>query len=53
MIGFAFAGMPFRFAGELFVGGYVFATAIFIFVIVMLIFWTGWRSISAIKRVEE
>ena len=53
MIGFAFAGIPFLIVVDLFVGGYVFATAIFIFVIVMLIFWTGWRSISAIKRVEE
>ncbi|MHA2277891.1 MAG: hypothetical protein ACXAC2_19080 [Candidatus Kariarchaeaceae archaeon] len=53
MIGFAFAGIPFLLVVDLFIGGYVFATAIFIFVIVMLIFWMGWRSISGISRVEE
>jgi hypothetical protein len=57
MGGFALAGIPFSFFeppfGDLFVGWYTFATALFIFVIIMLIFWMGWRSISAIKRVEE
>lgn len=51
MVGFAIAGIPFLIIVDLFIGGYVFATALFIFVIVMLIFWTGWRSISAIKQV--
>ncbi len=56
MGGFAIAGIPFSFLnepyGDLFVGGYTFATALFIFLIILLIFWTGWRSIPAIKRVE-
>ncbi len=56
MGGFAVAGIPFSFLnepyGDLFIGGYTFATALFIFLIILLIFWTGWRSISAIKRVE-
>ncbi len=57
MGGFAIAGIPFAFHnpahGYLFIGWYTFATALFIFIIVLLIFWTGWRSISAIKRVEQ
>jgi hypothetical protein len=57
MGGFAIAGIPFSFLkkpyGDLFVGWYTFATALFIFLIVLLIFWTGWRSISAIKRVTQ
>jgi len=57
MGGFAFAGIPFAFHnpahGYLFIGWYTFATALFIFIIIMLIFWTAWRSISAIKRVED
>ena len=57
MGGFSIAGIPFSFLnppyGDLFVGWYTFATALFIFLIVLLIFWTGWRSISAIKRVEQ
>ncbi|MHA1932931.1 MAG: hypothetical protein ACW96X_10345 [Promethearchaeota archaeon] len=56
MGGFAIAGIPFSFLkppyGDLFVGWYTFATALFIFLIIMIIFWMGWRSISAIKRVE-
>ena len=57
MGGFAIAGIPFSFFkdshGYLFIGWYTFATALFIFIIIMLIFWTAWRSISAIKRVED
>jgi hypothetical protein len=53
MGGFAIAGIPFLVIVDLFVGGYVFATTLFIFIIVMLIFWLGWRSIGAIKQVEE
>ncbi|MFX1377072.1 MAG: hypothetical protein ACFFA0_14800 [Promethearchaeota archaeon] len=57
MGGFAIAGIPFSIIepphGDLFIGWYTFATALFIFIIIMLIFWTGWRSISAIRRVEE
>ena len=54
MGGFSIAGIPFAFInpahGYLFIGWYTFATALFIFVIILLIFWRGWRSISAIKR---
>ncbi|MFX0081628.1 MAG: hypothetical protein ACFE94_07740 [Candidatus Hodarchaeota archaeon] len=53
MLGFTIAGIPFLIIVDLFVGGYVFATTLFIFIIVMLIFWLGWRSIGAIKQVEE
>jgi len=57
MGGFAIAGIPFSFLnppyGDLFIGWYTFATALFIFLIILLIFWTGWRAISAIKRVEQ
>ncbi len=57
MGGFAIAGIPFSFLnppyGDLFIGWYTFATALFIFVIILLIFWTGWRAISAIKRVDQ
>jgi len=52
MIGFAIAGIPFLIIVDLFIGGYVFATTLFIFIIIMLIFWLGWRSIGAIKHVE-
>ncbi|MFW9882262.1 MAG: hypothetical protein ACFFG0_55070 [Candidatus Thorarchaeota archaeon] len=52
MIGFTIAGIPFLIIVDLFVGGYVFATTLFIFIIVMLIFWLGWRSIGAIKQVD-
>jgi len=52
MVGFAIAGIPFLIIVDLFIGGYVFATTLFIFIIVMLIFWLGWRSIGAIKQVE-
>ena len=51
--GFAIAGIPFLFIIDPFIGGYTFATSLFLFIIIMLIFWTGWRSISAIKRVED
>ncbi|MFW9939617.1 MAG: hypothetical protein ACFFBC_00595 [Promethearchaeota archaeon] len=53
MGGFAIAGIPFLILVDLFVGGYVFATTLFIFIIVMLIFWLGWRSIGAIKQLED
>lgn len=53
MIGFAIAGIPFLIFVDPFVGGYVFFSALFIFTIIMLIFWLGWRSISAIKRINE
>jgi hypothetical protein len=53
MIGFAFAGIPFMLVLDLFIGGYTFATSIFIFIIMWLVFWRAWRSLSAIKSSIE
>jgi len=53
IFGFAIAGIPFLIIVDLFIGGYVFATSSFIFAILWLIFWKGWRSLSSIKRVES
>lgn len=49
MIGFALAGLPFAIFSDLFIGGYTFATALMIFIILWLIFWKAWRSLDAIK----
>ena len=49
LLGFAIAGVPFLIMIDLFIGGYTFATTIFIFVILWLIFWKTWRSLSSIK----
>ena len=49
MIGFAIAGLPFMFVMDLFIGGYTFFTALFIFIILWLIFWKAWRSLGSIK----
>jgi len=55
LFGFAIAGIPFSFFkppyGDLFIGWYTFATSLFIFVILWLIFWKAWRSLSSIKQV--
>lgn len=55
LIGFAIAGIPFSFLdppyGDLFIGWYTFATSFFIFIILWLIFWKAWRSLSSIKQV--
>jgi hypothetical protein len=48
LIGFAIAGIPFLIIVDLFIGGYTFATSIFIFIILWLIFWKTWRSLSSI-----
>ena len=50
LFGFMFAGIPFLFIEDLFIGGYTFATALFIFIILWLIFWRAWRSLSSIKQ---
>jgi hypothetical protein len=47
------AGIPFMIFVDLFIGGYVFATALFIFIIMWLVFWKTWRSLSAIKKESE
>ena len=56
LIGFAIAGIPFSFFdphyGDLFIGWYTFATSFFIFIILWLIFWKAWRSLSSIKQVK-
>jgi hypothetical protein len=51
LIGFASAGIPFLIFVDLFIGGYTFATTIFIFIILWLIFWKTWRSLSSIKTI--
>ncbi|MFX1417329.1 MAG: hypothetical protein ACFE9N_00245 [Promethearchaeota archaeon] len=53
ILGFAIAGIPFLFIIDLFIGGYTFATSLFIFIILWLIFWKAWRSLSSIKQVQE
>ena len=49
LIGFAIAGIPFLLIVDLFIGGYTFATTVFIFIILWLIFWKTWRSLSSIR----
>ena len=49
LIGFASAGIPFLIIVDLFIGGYTFATTLFIFIILWLIFWKTWRSLSSIR----
>jgi len=53
IIGFAIAGIPFLFIVDLFVGAYTSATTLFLFIILWLIFWKAWRSLSSIKMVSE
>lgn len=53
LIGFASAGIPFFITIDLFIGGYTFATTLFIFIILWLIFWKAWRSLSSIKTVGK
>jgi len=50
LLGFALAGIPFMFLVDLFIGGYTFVTAMFIFIIMWLIFWKVWRSLAMMKR---
>jgi hypothetical protein len=49
MCGFSISGIPFMILVDLFIGGYTFATALFLFIIMWLIFWKVWRSLSSIK----
>lgn len=51
--GFSIAGIPFFFLVDLFIGGYTFCVALFLFIIMWLVFWKTWRSLSAIKTVKE
>lgn len=50
MFGFSVAGIPFLILIDLFIGGYTFVTALLIFIILWLIFWKAWRSLSSIKK---
>jgi len=50
IFGFSGAGIPFLILIDLFIGGYTFVTALLIFIILWLIFWKAWRSLSSIKR---
>ena len=52
LLGFAVAGIPFLIVIDLFIGGYTFVTSLLIFVILWLIFWKAWRSLSSIKQIE-
>ncbi|MHA1670855.1 MAG: hypothetical protein ACTSV5_09785 [Promethearchaeota archaeon] len=49
MIGFSMAGIFFMMIMDPFIGGYTFVTALFIFIIMLLIFWKTWRTLSSIK----
>jgi hypothetical protein len=49
LTGFAMAGIPFLIVIDPFIGGYTLATTVFIFIILWLIFWKTWRSLSSIK----
>lgn len=49
MIGFSIAGIIFMIVMDPFIGGYTFVTALFIFIIMLLIFWKTWRTISEIS----
>jgi hypothetical protein len=53
LFGFAIAGIPFLLLVDLFIGGYTFATSLFIFIILWLIFWKAWRSLSSIKQLNK
>ena len=53
LVGFSMAGIPFLIIIDLFIGGYTFAVSIFIFIILWLIFWKTWRSISSIKMSQS
>jgi len=53
IFGFSSAGIPFLLFVDLFIGGYIFAIALFIFVILWLIFWKAWRALSSIKSSKQ
>ncbi|MFO7796247.1 MAG: hypothetical protein ACQERB_04685 [Promethearchaeati archaeon] len=53
ILGFAMAGIPFIFIVDLFIGAYTFATTMFIFIILWIIFWKAWRSLKSIKTVQN
>ncbi len=50
IFGLSAAGIPFLILIDPFIGGYTFVTALLIFIILWLIFWKAWRSLSSIKK---
>ncbi len=50
IFGFSAAGIPFLILIDPFIGGYTFVSALLIFIILWLIFWKAWRSLSSIKK---
>jgi hypothetical protein len=50
IFGFSGAGIPFLILMDPFIGGYTCVTALLIFIILWLIFWKAWRSLSSIKK---
>ena len=53
MLGYSIGGIPFAIFLDPFIGFYVFFVALCILVIMWLIFWKIWRSLSAIKSASE
>lgn len=49
LLGFSIAGVPYMLIIDPFIGGYTSATSLFIFIILWLIFWKTWRSLSSIS----
>ncbi|MFW9938646.1 MAG: hypothetical protein ACFFA8_08545 [Promethearchaeota archaeon] len=49
LLGFSIAGIPYMIMIDPFIGGYTSATSFFIFIILWLIFWKTWRSLSSIS----
>ena len=48
LIGFSIAGIPFIFIDP-FIGSYTMFSTVFIFIIMWLVFWKTWRTLSSIK----
>ena len=51
VFGFTIAGIPFL-TIDLFIGGYTFAVSLFLFIIMWLVFWKTWRTLSGIRTIE-
>lgn len=49
MLGFTVAGIPGIFLYDMFIGSYTVFVSVSLFIILYLIFWKTWRSISGIK----
>jgi len=53
IVGFSIAGIPFSIFVDLFIGAITFVTTISLFIIMWIIFWKAWRSLSSIKTISE